>query len=272
MKKWVILIFCALLLAGCSSPEHSLFTIPTEETTEFTAEVTTEITGEVPTQAVITTQTTVPEETEPLQSNLFIPGVTIDDVITYFNEVCLDAEMVKGGNAKLIQKWDVPIYYYIFGEPTEDDLIALNDFETWVNTVPGFPGLSATQDLGQANMKIYFCTEQELHNIMGPGFENLDGAVTYWYNNNAIYDATICIRTDLNQYLRNSVIKEELYNGLGPINDTSLREDSIIYANYSEPQYLTDIDKLIMTLLYDPTILCGMNADRCETVLRQLYY
>ena len=118
----------------------------------------------------------------------------------------------------------------------------------------------------------HFCTEQELHNIMGPGFENLDGAVTYWYNNNVIYDATICIRTDLNQYLRNSVIKEELYNGLGPINDTSLREDSIIYANYSEPQHLTDIDKLIMTLLYDPTILCGMNADRCETVLRQLYY
>ena len=54
--------------------------------------------------------------------------------------------------------------------------------------------------------------------------------------------------------------------------DTSLRTDSIIYAGYSEPQELTEIDKLLLTLLYHPKIECGMDADACEAIIRELYY
>ena len=96
--------------------------------------------------------------------------------------------------------------------------------------------------------------------------------MTFWYEDNAIYDATICYRTDLDQYLRNSVILEEIYNGLGPVQDTDLRSDSIIYSAFSEPQSLTEIDELILKLLYHPDILCGMNAEECEAVIRELYY
>ena len=132
--------------------------------------------------------------------------------------------------------------------------------------------MSQTTDLGAANLKLYFCDNQQLQNIMGPGFEGLDGAVTYWYDNNRIYDATICIRTDLNQHLRNSVIQEEFYNGLGPINDTYLRSDSIIYANFSEPQELTAADELILKLLYAPEIQCGMTPEQCAEIIRSIYY
>jgi hypothetical protein len=68
------------------------------------------------------------------------------------------------------------------------------------------------------------------------------------------------------------VILEELYNGLGPIQDTSLREDSIIYAGYSEPQALTEIDWLILQLLYHPDLQFGMDTEACAEVIRQLYY
>ena len=257
MMKVVFCILCALLLAGCvSNPSHSLLDIlPTETTTV----------------EVIHESSTVTAATEPPHWSYYDPDISVEDVITWFNEVCLAAEMVHGGDATLIQKWDVPIYYYINGDPTDEDLVALQEFEQWVNTVDGFPGMYPTEDLGQANLKIYFCTQQELLNIMGPNFDGLDGAVTYWYSDNAIYNANICIRTDLSQYLRNSVIKEELYNGLGPINDTSLREDSIIFSGYSEPQQLTDADKLIMALLYDPNIQCGMNAADCAEIIRSIY-
>jgi hypothetical protein len=76
----------------------------------------------------------------------------------------------------------------------------------------------------------------------------------------------------LDQYRRNSVILEEIYNGLGPIQDTSLRSDSIIYSEFSQPQALTNIDELILKLLYHPDIMPGMNAEQCETIIRQLYY
>ena len=89
---------------------------------------------------------------------------------------------------------------------------------------------------------------------------------------NKIYNAIICIRTDLNQTLRNSVILEELYNGLGPIQDTMLRPDSIIYQQFSQPQSLTPVDELILKLLYHPDMKPGMNATQCEAVIRKLYY
>jgi hypothetical protein len=59
---------------------------------------------------------------------------------------------------------------------------------------------------------------------------------------------------------------------LGPIQDTGLRPDSIIYQEYSEPQELTEVDELILKLLYHPDILPGMNAAQCEEVIRRLYY
>ena len=108
--------------------------------------------------------------------------------------------------------------------------------------------------------------------MMGHEVNNLDGAVTFWYTDDIINSAVICYRTDLDQYLRNSVILEEIYNGLGLIQDTSLRKDSIIYAEFSQPQELTKIDELLLKLLYSEEIKTGMSAKECEEVIRQLYY
>ena len=108
---------------------------------------------------------------------------------------------------------------------------------------------------------------------MGNDFIGTDGGVTFWYNGaNEIYSETIGYRTDISQEVRNSVILEEIYNGLGPIQDTNLREDSIIYSGYTTPQSLTAVDELILKLLYHPDIKCGMNAAQCETVIRKIYY
>ena len=77
---------------------------------------------------------------------------------------------------------------------------------------------------------------------------------------------------DVDQEIRRSVILEEIYNGLGPIQDTDLREDSLIYSGYTAPQSLSPVDELILRLLYHPEMLCGMDAAACEAVIRRLYY
>jgi len=205
-------------------------------------------------------------------SELYIPGVSVEDVILYFNEVVLDSEIVNSGDPSRLQRWETPIYYILYGEYTEEDIITLNNFTNWLNTIKGFPGIYETKDIGKANLKIHFVDQKRMLELMGNNFNGLDGAVTFWYDNDKIYDAIICYRTDLNQHLRNSVIIEEIYNGLGPIQDTSLREDSIIYSGFSEPQSLTEIDELILKLLYNPLLKTGMNYKDCENVIRQLYY
>ena len=124
-----------------------------------------------------------------------------------------------------------------------------------------------------ANLQIHFCSREQLINIMGPNFVGMDGGVTFWYDGlDRIYEGTICYCTEIDQTVRNSVILEEIYNGLGHVQDTDLRADSIIYAGYSEPQELTQIDELLLRLLYHPSMKCGMDREECEAVIRSLYY
>lgn len=256
-------LLTALLLAGCA--EAAPETMPATEAPipETTAAAT------LPPETAAPTE---PAETQPEHSEFYIPGLSVDDVILYFNEVCLDAEFVNSGDASVVQKWVMPIRFLVQGSPTEEDLTILSDFAAWLNTIEGFPGISETQEYVDANLRIHFCDQDELLLIMGDQFTGMDGAVTFWYENDEIYDATICYRTDLDQELRNSVILEELYNGLGPIQDTWLREDSIIYAGYSEPQELTAVDELVLKLLYRRELQCGMDARECEILIRELYY
>lgn len=209
---------------------------------------------------------------QPLHSPLYLENVPVEDVIRYFNEVCLDSEFVNSGDPSFVQKWTSPIFYTLEGDYTDADLAALHAFDRWLNGIDGFPGISQTEDVTQRNLRICFCTQQEMVTILGSDFEYMDGGVTFWYENNAIYDAIICIRTDLDQTLRNSVILEELYNGLGPIQDTSLRTDSLIYQEFSQPQWMTPVDMLILRLLYHPEMLPGMDAAQCEQVIGSLYY
>ena len=267
----ILILSIALLITGCTSAPSAVteppVTVPvaTEAPTEATQPLTepaTEAPTEPPTEA----------PTLPPHSELYIPDVSVEDVILYFNEVCLDAEYVNSGDPSRLQKWISPITYYLQGSPTQEDLETLNHFTDWLNTIEGFPGIHQTQEPLEANLNIHFCDQQEMISLMGDNFYGMDGAVTFWYMDDVIYDAIICYRTDLDQHLRNSVILEEIYNGLGPIQDTALRSDSIIYSEFSEPQKLTPMDELILRLLYHPDIRCGMDKAACEEVIRQLYY
>ena len=147
---------------------------------------------------VIPAETEPATEPAPLHSELYIPGLAVEDVILYFNEVCLDA-----------------IFYQVNGDPTPEDLAVLEGFAAWLNTLEGFPGIREAGPEQGANLQIWFCSSEELIERMGDHLYGSDGAVTYWYDDNRIYDEIICIRNDLDQYLRNSVILEEVYNGLG---------------------------------------------------------
>lgn len=259
----------SLMLASCTEGDMS-----DTEGASFDDNSTTTTTTTTPTVSETIDETTTEKiETEPSSehSELYIEGVSVEEVIEYFNEVCLDAEFVIEGDPSVLQKWESPIYYSIDGYMTGEDEQTLEGFVSWLNTVEGFPGMyEGTAD--GSDMQITFCTQEDLLAIMGDNYVNTDGAVEFWYMDDVIYSAKICYRTDIDQMIRNSVIIEEIYNSLGPIQDTWLREDSVIYAGYSTPQQQTEIDELIIRLLYSEDMKCGMNKAQCEEVIRRLYY
>ena len=107
-----------------------------------------------------------------------IEGVDVETVITYFNEVCLNAEYTDGGNPSLLQKWNIPIKYHLSGQYTNEDLGVLKNFVDWLNTVEGFPGMYSVDTADEANLKIHFGTRQELIDILGSNFADVDGGFT----------------------------------------------------------------------------------------------
>ena len=241
MKRCILFLFAILSFFSLSACDQSVLPTEPAHIPETTAPAATS--APKPTEPEATQPaTTEPAVTVPLHSSLYIPNVAVEDVIRYFNEVCLDSEIVHGGDPSVIQKWMEPIYYTLEDSPV------------------------------MQNLRICFGGSQEMTSVMGPEYQYMDGAVRFWYVDNSIIDSVIFYRSDINQYTRNSVIIEEIYNGLGPVQDTSLRTDSIIFQGYSEPQWLTAIDELILRLLYHPEIKVGMNAAQCEEVIRRLYY
>lgn len=209
-------------------------------------------------------------------SPFYLEGLTTEQVVTYFAEVVLDSEYSTGeGNIHAVQKWTEPIHYAIFGEATQADRDKLEALFTRLNAVEGFPGIEAAPQPIAANLMLNFYNREDFQTYFGRivNYEDADGAVEYWYYNatNQIYNATIGYRTDIGQYTRNSVLLEEVINGLG-ITDTNLREDSITYQGFSQTQELSEIDWLIIRLLYHPDIRCGMNLEQCREVIEKLYY
>ncbi|MBR5569840.1 MAG: DUF2927 domain-containing protein [Oscillospiraceae bacterium] len=276
MRRWslMILIFGIILaMAGCGriqlrvtlrdhspgnhqSPTEILLTEPATEQT-------------IP--PITQPHITVP--TAPLHSQWYISGISAYDVITYFNEVALDTEFASGtGDAKLVQKWDQPIYYMLEGNYTQDDRGTIREFANFFNNMTGSPGMYETTNPGERNLRICFTDSQGIVDILGNNLEGADGGVTYWYEDDRIYDSTICIATYLEGAQRCSVILEELYNGSGLSQDTILRTDSLIYSYSDDAQWMTPVDQLLLMLLYHPQIQPGMNATQCEQVIRSLYY
>lgn len=204
-------------------------------------------------------------------SSLYIEGVSVEDVIAYFAEVCLDTEYGDKTDGTRIRKWTEPVYYTVGGEPTERDMAVLTDFVGKINAIEGFPGMYPVESLG--DLEIYFYDQVNFENLMGSDFIGSWGGVTFWFDGlYQIYYETISVRTDIPQDARDSIICEEIYNGLGPVQDTSMRDDSLINQWSNSNYTMSAVDELILKLLYHPSITAGMDYAQCEAVIRQIYY
>ena len=86
---WITALVLAASLSACGTAENET-DIPDEDNTQNTEQ-------QDPSDEK--------DELPPEHSPFYISGLSVDDVILYFNEVCLDAELVHGGEPSLLQKW-----------------------------------------------------------------------------------------------------------------------------------------------------------------------
>ena len=262
MKKLLILLL-VVALCGCAAPAQPTTTTPTT-VPETTVPETT-----VP-------EIAIPETTAPLHCGLYLEGCPPELLMQYWDEVVHQMEYTDGtGNCTVVQKWLEPLVCRIYGEPTEEDLRVLEDFFSQLNALPNFPGIRWANKREHENVALNFLDkadfDAEFFDVVGG--EDAWGAAQFWFwtENNKIHDGRVGYRTDIPQEDRSSILLEELINVMG-ISDTELREDSIVYQHSNLNLELSEVDWLILKLLFHPDIQPGMTAEECHEILAELYY
>ena len=258
MKRIPPLLLCALLLlTGCADKVKGSVNSGTENDEIISEDMPS-------------------EQTVPLHSDLYISDYTQSQILSYFEEVVLNMEYSDGtGDASVVQKWQTPVYYSLYGSYTDADISKLNELFVLLNDIDGFPGIYPATEDNYENLSISFLGPDEFTREFSEVINGEDayGAAQFWYytETNEIHTARIGYRTDIDQDTRSSILPEEIINMLG-ISDTEIRTDSIVYQYSNENTVLSDVDILILQLLYDPKIEIGMNYDSCKEMIKELYY
>jgi hypothetical protein len=191
--------------------------------------------------------------------------------ISYFLEVALGSEF--GNTHPVIKKWEEPIRIRVYGSPTADDLNTLRAVIADINRLVDTIDLEMSTRAGERspNIKIYFIPEPHFKQYE-PNYEPLNyGFFWTWWDQENLDQAHVLISTThITQKERNHLIREELTQALGLMNDSNRYPDSIFYAPWTDITSYSEIDKALIALLYRPEIHAGMTRSQVWEVLRNL--
>ena len=186
--------------------------------------------------------------------------------IDYFTEIALGAEF--GDEVPVIKKWRNNLRIKIIGEPTELDVQTINDIVNDLNEI--IDGIKVKIVDKKENVTITFSPESDFAKI-DPNYvpTNYGFFWALWHDDNfIIYDASILISSaDITQKERSHLIREELTQSLGLMNDSNKYNDSIFYQEWTDIVKYSEIDKAVIKLLYLKKIKPGMSKEQVLKIL-----
>jgi hypothetical protein len=197
-------------------------------------------------------------------------------IINYFNEICLGSEL--GWSPPITVKTKGTTMLYIFKKDLCEEQV------NFVKIVVGqFNALSTdgskiqlTQDSSIATSYLYLYPLKKIKD--NPSFKYLDSNYYGQFNTkqkyNYIINARIFINTDKTLEMQKVAILEELIQSMGLFRDSESYPNSIFYQDkYSahlKTLTLSDMDKKLVQLLYNPKMKVGLNRDQTTDVIREI--
>lgn len=192
-------------------------------------------------------------------------GDSEQEVLEYFFEIVLGAEY--GDQAQVVRKWIDDIRIELHGQPNDDDRRCLNQVVGDLSSVISTLRISVSESDG--DLDIYFIPESEFKSVLEQYVPVNFGFFWIWPNERyEIYKGTILISTtNITQKERCHIIREELTQSLGLLNDSLSYVDSIFYQRWTDTTQFSDIDKEVIKLMYSPHIRPGFSKADVMKVL-----
>jgi hypothetical protein len=184
------------------------------------------------------------------------PAPTKNDILDAFKTIAFASEY--GSSGAKIRKWTKEMKVEVHGDPTGEDLDALEKAMDGLNGVDGFPGIGTVKSGG--NVDIWFVPLDQMSYVIPEYVEgNWGFFYTHFGSGGGITSASIAIATDVTeQDARNHLIQEELIQSTGLMQDNYDRPDSIFYGKWTTVQQPTALDWELVRILYMKGIKPGM--------------
>ena len=203
------------------------------------------------------------EEGESANENTSEEEVTSEEALHYFSEIAFGNEW--DDEDVPIRKWQTDPRIQVFGNPSPQDLEALEQVVEDINSIQSSITLTIVEE--KPDIKLYFVPLQDFSLYVLNPTQNNWGLFYYWWNNYAITRATILISTDKpTQIEREHLIREELTQSLGLVRDSYQYPDSIFYGDWTTTTTFAPIDKQLLKMLYDDRIEPGMTEAQVQSI------
>ena len=180
------------------------------------------------------------------------------------------SEYGSGTDGRTLARWEEPIRVWVGGTATANDLKELDSFLMQLSfRVPHMPPITRVSSQDDANMQIFFVKLANMEKYVSGYVRGNWGFFSYFDEDGVINRAEIAIARDkANQKARYHILKEEIVGALGLANDHEVYKDSILYQKWTTVRELSDVDWLMLNMLYSVNTAPGMTWTEAESSLR----
>ena len=168
-----------------------------------------------------------------------------------------------------LRRWEDTIRIYVSGSPANDDLQQLDAFIMEIAThCPNMPNIRIVNNEYDANIVLYYGPLNTLGDHVDYYHEGNWGSFSYYFTSYIMTSGKVGIATDVNTTdSKRHLLREELIGVFGLTNDHNDYSDSILYQEWTTVGQLSEVDWLMLNMLYDPDLRCGMSADEVYNIL-----
>jgi hypothetical protein len=257
MRRFLLLALVLAAVGGCGGESVFIAATSVMPTTTSTSTSTS------------TTSTTVAATTSTaLEVSSTLPEGYSEPEIAYFVEIAGGAEF--NPDVGVIHRWSDDVRITVYGDATAADLVMLDGIVDELNQLI-VDGAVAVVSVG-GNVEMHFAPQETFADIEPnyvPG--NLGFVWVTWDSAGAIEYARVLIASDgVTQEERAHLIREEVTQSLGLLNDSWEYPDSIFYQGWTSGLEYAAIDRAVIEMMYRDDIRPGMGVDEAVAVLRGL--
>ncbi|MEM9770941.1 MAG: DUF2927 domain-containing protein [Cyanobacteria bacterium P01_D01_bin.73] len=190
--------------------------------------------------------------------------------LAYFSEIAFGSEFSQNAPVRRVRKWTKNLRISVQGQPTRQDRRTLERIVGELNGLIDRDGIQLDFTETSPNVVILFAPHGDFINhepSYVPG--NLGFFYTWWNNDMQLVRSRILISSDrITQKERNHLIREELTQSMGLMNDAWTYQNSTFYQGWTRTQNYSELDRDLIRILYDPRVKPGQTPSQVRQALR----